>query len=700
MTKSKYINELPILEAMTEETKVVVEENGETKRLPASAIVPAGVVTEEQLTEQLEAVEQKIPTDYVTFAQLEEVSGAIPTDTVSTEQLEEAMNEVKEEIPEGFSGSWNDLTDRPFGDEISEIIYENEAEGLRFIDDHSYKFGHLGTLKEWIDFRDGQNQYRVTIDGKSWVVNSYEHSNGIYIILQNYEGEGYPTEEYADGFQIANELASTYITSIYLPPTYGDTVSLKIEHIVSPAVPIPEELIPAHTHSYDEIENVPETVTSWHDLTDKPFYEEETVCVSMNGFEFAKSGLIPASNVVVGMIMLNIGDKYTVIFDGVEYEAVVDEAYKIVSEPITFIDLFMGYFGTSGYELSDTINLGIHDVVLYRRSIVPLPEKYLPENAVKFEDLSWDNINDKPFYEGGEIDKVFISGTVDQLLSQGGDEVMDTMGLFSTATELIIQIEGEKPFLAYKQDLEGRMSGSGDIYRKDTDEICGRYTYTQWGDPLIVQLDISINNRVGKNCTVATSKYVHKDLDEKFLPTHAHKWEDIENPPFGEERRLYETIADNVTITLVQKGETYVGADMAGSMFQSILGTAYFGAGKAPLTIDGERSEWSIDYVLTINGIDFHMEKKAGQSNTVYTMYSDNKDVEITVNRGGSLSVHDLAFVDEEWTVSMKIYIYKTTPLDPKYLPKAESVSDVTEAPTAEQFNALLSALRSAGYMN
>lgn len=37
--------------------------------------------------------------------------------------------------------------------------------------------------------------------------------------------------------------------------------------------------------------------------------------------------------------------------------------------------------------------------------------------------------------------------------------------------------------------------------------------------------------------------------------------------------------------------------------------------------------------------------------------------------------------------------------IDPKYLPKAAAVADVTEAPTAEQFNALLASLREAGYL-
>lgn len=38
-------------------------------------------------------------------------------------------------------------------------------------------------------------------------------------------------------------------------------------------------------------------------------------------------------------------------------------------------------------------------------------------------------------------------------------------------------------------------------------------------------------------------------------------------------------------------------------------------------------------------------------------------------------------------------------PISEEYLPKAAAVADVTEAPTADQFNALLASLRAAGYL-
>ena len=80
---TKKLSELEVLEALGEETYAVVEENGEAKRYPAGG-----------------------------FGAVKSVNGVTP---------DEAGN-VAVEIPEGFSGSWNDLTDKPFG-EVGQELY-------------------------------------------------------------------------------------------------------------------------------------------------------------------------------------------------------------------------------------------------------------------------------------------------------------------------------------------------------------------------------------------------------------------------------------------------------------------------------------------------------------------------------------------------------------------------------------------------
>ena len=55
------------------------------------------------------------------------VSGLVG-DTAVAEQISEAINNL--EIPEGFSGSWNDLEDKPFGETIEKHYLLEETENL------------------------------------------------------------------------------------------------------------------------------------------------------------------------------------------------------------------------------------------------------------------------------------------------------------------------------------------------------------------------------------------------------------------------------------------------------------------------------------------------------------------------------------------------------------------------------------------
>lgn len=51
------------------------------------------------------------------------------------------------------------------------------------------------------------------------------------------------------------------------------------------------------------------------------------------------------------------------------------------------------------------------------------------------------------------------------------------------------------------------------------------------------------------------------------------------------------------------------------------------------------------------------------------------------------------------WSITLNLNIAQVKMIDSIMLPKAAAVADVTEAPTAEEFNALLASLRAAGYL-
>lgn len=104
---AKKISELPKLENLSESTNVLVENNGETMRFPAKNI------------------------------------GAVKT--VNGESPDESGN-VDLVIPEGFSGSWNDLTDKPFGEEatyVDTLTWDGNTDGLTNFQDYLYKVSDL-----------------------------------------------------------------------------------------------------------------------------------------------------------------------------------------------------------------------------------------------------------------------------------------------------------------------------------------------------------------------------------------------------------------------------------------------------------------------------------------------------------------------------------------------------------------------------
>lgn len=91
------------------------------------------------------------------------------------------------------------------------------------------------------------------------------------------------------------------------------------------------------------------------------------------------------------------------------------------------------------------------------------------------------------------------------------------------------------------------------------------------------------------------------------------------------------------------------------------------------------------------------------------TYRDEENDVEVQWGFAGFsdyLEIHGLyEHIGKKEDHSLRAVVYNIVeiatafPLDEKYLPKAEAVADATDAPTAEDFNALLASLRAAGYL-
>ena len=253
-------------------------------------------------------------------------------------------------------------------------------------------------------------------------------------------------------------------------------------------------------------------------------------------------------------------------------------------------------------------------------------------------------------------------------------------------------------------NAKGQFANDGSAIGILVEDVRRDYAYGEIAVAGFVDYEIAQNHagiEYTKECMTALKNIVFEGVGDKWIESGGGvtSWNDLTDKPFREEKQLYETIADNVAITLKQISETAVGSALAGSMFQSKLGSDFGATSTMPFVANGDYSEWNVEYVLTVNGYDMKMTKTQGWSNSVSAFYGDNGDVEIRVNNNGNLKVENLNFSGDEWVVSMRIYVYRTSTLDPKFLPKASAIEDVTATPTAEDFNSLLAVLRAAGYM-
>lgn len=148
-------------------------------------------------------------------------------------------------------------------------------------------------------------------------------------------------------------------------------------------------------------------VSSWNDLTDKPFYTNRTKL-----FE----GTVTAGQLSPSFV-LTIGNTYLVIIDGEEYECVChgvtqgtadiplignadmwgdwnnsphnNEPFAVTSSNTCWLDLYENY-------ANKTVSLAI-----FGKDIKTIDEQFIPNTIVRTKDIpihTWESLPDKPFY--------------------------------------------------------------------------------------------------------------------------------------------------------------------------------------------------------------------------------------------------------------------------------------------------------------
>lgn len=195
------------------------------------------------------------------------------------------------------------------------------------------------------------------------------------------------------------------------------------------------------------------------------------------------------------------------------------------------------------------------------------------------------------------------------------------------------------------------------------------------------------------------------DKPELAKIAESGSWNDLTDRPFGE------TLVE----VAVAETATYITDKLRGSgedaFNMTSIGTYRLYEESNPLFATGDKYivYWNgTRYELTgyQNGADYYL----GGSRNMPSLMSkvpEHADDAPFLLRWNMLDYEIVVFTREPGVdlagepFEIGIYEEKTviTPVSPIYLPKAAAVADVTDAPTAEDFNSLLASLREAGYM-
>ena len=487
------------------------------------------------------------------------------TDEDKQEFIEDVIENI--DIPEGGVTSWNDLTDKPFGEDESEIAYESigsiSTSLITTVTDQTVNI--TGTLSK--PLVEGET-YRVVVSYPTVAVTRSDFecvcTKKVIMagVMENLILSGTDCEIWAlNGTLTTN--ATVMVHGTHGMPTVSVSVYAKKEAVKT----LDEKYIPDTIARVEDIPSIEDLateqyvddaianidisggggVTSWDELKDKPFYEESEIAelVSNLTTEAYNNRQFSPCNFIVG-------EKYNVIWNNESYNDLIcyelDGCRVIGGEGYPFYIDDDG--GNSLYIESTTDETDFVVTVIGKRvTIKTIDEKFLP---------AWDDLKNKPF---GEIPPVFDitwdgdmtghdifdygDGNYDVKVS---DEVFTKEQLLNSTTFYfdgyeVINTEED----IFVDDDFGIISSNGFFIVINAEKLNsmaelpeGTYSNGVW-----------FNNWTGEepwytNRLVAATTI--KKIDKEYLPDTEVSWNDLTDKPFGEDINKHDFV-DSIHIS-------------------------------------------------------------------------------------------------------------------------------------------------------
>lgn len=480
-------------------------------------------------------------------------------------------------------------------------------------------------------------------------------------------------------------------------------------------------------------------VSSWNDLTDRPFYEEGSYEEILPEAElsFVNYYGMYMSDTVVDHTKIVIGQTYTMIWDGITYTAPAFASSGQAEEGGETITLAaignpgisnsgedngIPFYGCNTYSggavidqfavvTTDTAATHTLSISAGSTTIHTLDEKFIPDTIARVSDIpegsaqintDW-NQNDSAQPDYVKNRTHWVEGSVETLIeNQNFTLKIDKNGIAACSLEAITLVAGE----TYTVVVDGaeRILTAENIFWAETDCVCigditvldDANTSSELGFIILyaptyspeVSMFAMVSDEETHILSLYKSSTTYHPLDEGFIPdTIARKsdvtWENLSDKPFGESGATIEWDGSTEGRETAELNNVYYKVSDKTLSIDEIIGASITaGDSSDPLIIDSSN-------IVTYQGIDV-FEIALNGHGLVLVVGSN-------IENGPTKGVY---FYKDIMRYISSLTYSSTKTIDPKFLPEATAVADAAgEAPTAAEFNALLAALREAGYL-
>ena len=363
-------------------------------------LITANYIEDKRLSEIANKAEKTDLNDYYTKVEadqkLADLVNSAPETLDTLGELADAFNENNEIVTvlneaitnkadksELFSGSWNDLEDKPFGykDDYVTILEEQT-----YTNNSSIPFIYFNNPGNYSVIIDQKDTYIITKSGGT----------------SNFGDSTY--QEYPFFMQFS---AGSYRLTF----EDGQSHSVEFKQLQTTLFPIDEIFIPETFAQVDYVDTQINTHThDFETLTNKPFYENVTLTRMSQGTHPGAATMRLQTSLAEG--------EYSVKFNGVEYIIFIDEnTTEISSENLPFIISKTGtqQIGFTWFiqSVDTTIEQYSYEVSLIERDLKQLDKKFIPneivnkvENCLTNEDILIITLTDGDLFTSGWKDLV------------------------------------------------------------------------------------------------------------------------------------------------------------------------------------------------------------------------------------------------------------------------------------------------------